>query len=117
METYGTVTTFTIGDRTYELVPFLRENERWVKGDTMVERAKELNANLGEEDGQFILKHQTETPVEFRSRFYLVFPAWHSPSGPRHVACLICDGARSYRNFGGLDGDWSRDSRLVRRIS
>jgi hypothetical protein len=105
---------FTICNRTYELVPFLEEGESYVSGDTMVERAKELNANLGEEDGEFILERQAEIPKEFRGKFYMVFTAWRPPSRPRGVAYLGWDG-RWYQRWGWLGGDWGRRDRLVRR--
>ena len=58
------VVRFTVGNRddvrTYELVPFLEEGESYVSEDVMVERAKELNANPGEEDGVLILKNKDE---------------------------------------------------------
>lgn len=104
---------FTIGGRTYELVPFLKEGESSVSGDTMVERAVELNANLGEDDGQFILEHQDEIPQKLRGKIFLVFTSWRGPSGPRGVACLRWGGDRWYQGWDWLG--WGGDGRLVRR--
>lgn len=111
------VVQLTIGGRTYELVPYLKEGESSVTGDTMVERAQEFNANLGEEDGRFILKHQTEIPEEFRGKFYLVFTAWRIPSNPQSVACLYWVGYRWCQFWDGLEVDWDEGDRLVRRVS
>lgn len=108
---------FTIGGRTYELVPFLKEGESCVSCDAMVERAKELNANLGQDDGEFILKNQEEIPQEFRKKFYLVFTAWRNPSNPQGFACLAWGDGRGYQGWLCPDDDWGAGGRLVRRVS
>lgn len=107
---------FTIGNRTYELVPILAEGESSVSGGTMVARAQELGANLGQEDGQFILEHQDEIPQEFRGRIYLVFTAWRFPSLPQYVAYLLWHGHRWYQHWYWLVPDWFENARLVRRV-
>lgn len=108
-------TEFTINGRDYELVPILKKGESLVTSDTIVERAKMLNANLGEEDGAFILKHQNEIPQEFRGKFYLVFTAWRHSSHPQNVAYLYWDDDRWHMNWTGVDYAWVGDARLVRR--
>ena len=108
-------TEFTIGGRVYELVPFLSEGESCVSGDTMVERAQELKANLGEEDGAFILEHQNDIPQEYRGKIYLVFTSWRVPSLPRGVAYLRWDGDLWFQYWHWLAGDWVGDGRLLRR--
>lgn len=112
-------TEFTIHGRTYELVPFLKKGESSVSvsGDVMVERAVELNANLGEEDGAFILERQDEIPPEFRGKFCLVFTAWRGPSRPPYIAYLDWGDVRWSRGWGGLDSVWGGSDRLVRRVS
>ena len=87
----------TIEDRTYELVSFLKEGESSVTGDIMVERAKELNASLGEEEGQYILERQDEIPEELQGKVYLVFPGWRYPANPLFVAYLSWSGYRWYQ--------------------
>ena len=114
--THTLPTTFTIVDRTYELVPILEEGESYVNGDTLVERAQELGANLGEEEGRFISEHQDEIPQEFQGKFYLVFTAWRNLSNPQYVAYLDWHGHNWYRHWHWLDVDWGGSSRLVRRI-
>ena len=92
-------TEFTIHGRVYELVPFLKEGESYVSGDTMVERALELGANLGEKDGTLILELQDQIPQRLRGKFSLVFTAWRIPSGPQFVAYLDWGGTRWHRNW------------------
>ncbi len=105
---------FTIHNRTYELVAFLKAGESSVSGDTMVERAKEINADLGEEDGAFILKHREEIPSQWQG-IYLVFTAWHLDSRLRHVAFLDWGGGHWYQDWRWLGEGWSCHVRLVRR--
>ena len=59
-------TTMTISGRTYDLLGFLQGDEKSVVGHTMVVRAKEMNANLGQDDGQHLLDHQDEIPAAVR---------------------------------------------------
>ncbi len=108
-------TEFTVGDRTYELVPFLKEGKGDVSSDTMVARAKEMGADLGEEDGTFILEHQDEIPREYQGKFWLVFTAWRLPSSPRNIACLRWYDCRWYQYWGWLGINWGKRVRLVRR--
>lgn len=110
-------TRFTIAGRVYELVPFLKKGEWSVRGDVMVERAKELNANLGEEDCRFILEHQDQIPEEFQGKFFLIFTAWRHLSGPQRIAYLEMGDYYWYQDWAWLDDVWCNDVRLVRRVS
>ncbi|EKD32880.1 MAG: hypothetical protein ACD_76C00124G0004, partial [uncultured bacterium] len=51
-------TTMTVGGRAYDLHGFLLGDEESVVGSVMIDRAKEMTANLGEDDGLHILEHQ-----------------------------------------------------------
>lgn len=108
------VVQFTIGGRTYDLAPFLEEDESLVAGDTMVERAQELGANLGEEDGRFILEHLDDIPQEYRE-FYLVLTNWRYPSNPPYVICLYWDDRRWSPGWLWLGGGWLVGALLLRR--
>lgn len=110
-----TIIRFKVGNRTYELVDFFQDDESSVPVDTVVKYAQELNANLGEKDGEFILKHQDELPEEFQCEFYLIFAAWRHPSLPR-IASLRWNGRRWYRSWGWPGTGWWEDDWLVRRV-
>ena len=71
-------TEMTVGNRTYKILGFLRGDEKSVIDHTMVERAKEMNANLGEDDGQFLLDNQQDIPVALggQGRLRLYGLAW-----------------------------------------
>ena len=88
-------TSMTIGDRTYDILGFLRGNETSVGGHTMVERAKEMNAHHGEDDGQYLLDNQQDIPEILRGKVIFVFTDWRPLGFPEA--------------FYGVDWDW--DSR------
>ncbi len=100
-----------------ELVPFLKEREVSTNGEEMVRRARvELNANYGQEDVEWLLKHQDEIPAEFQ-KYYLVFTGtvWQdSDDGHRIVPCLNWSGGRWRLYFSWLGIGWRSDNRLVR---
>lgn len=80
-------TIMTVGERTYEILDLVRDGERSVIGDAIVERAKEMSAYLGEDDGLYILKHQQDIPVVLKRRVF-IFPGWRCPSSPKKIACI-----------------------------
>ena len=99
-----------------EPVPFLRQDESSIRGYDLIGRARyELDANLGQEDAEFILEHEAETPESLQS-FYLVCTAtiWRSPGGGLRVACLYCRGGRWTLRWGWLERDFGLGVRLLR---
>ena len=106
----------TIGDRTYEILGFLRGEETLVVGYTMVDRAKEMNAHLGQDDGEYILKHQDEIPASLRGKVVFVFTDWRHPDSPERVYCVYWHDGRWVRHWSWLDDDgWVGDVRFLRR--
>jgi hypothetical protein len=108
---------FTVGGRTYELVPFVHEGDDAadMDWDTLVNFAKVHQAYLGEEDGRNILEHQAEIITdEVRGAFHLIFPAW---SDGGSVDFLNGDGCSWERDRDSTLAIWDEDCRLVRRIS
>jgi hypothetical protein len=71
--------TMTVGGITFEILPIHREGEKSVRMLMMIDRAREMKADLGEEDGKFILDHQDEIPKALRGNTYFVFPGWQRP--------------------------------------
>jgi hypothetical protein len=106
----------TVDGRTYEIIGFLKEREECVRSSTMVKRAKEMKAYLGEEDGQHILDRQDEIPAVLQGKVIFVLPHWrHSDSGRRYVACLYWRGNRWCLDWDWLGSDWYDLCRLLRR--
>jgi len=99
-----------------ELVPFLKEGERYIEGEELVRRARgELRANLGQRHAEYLLEHQEEIPEEFR-KYYLAFPGtvWRDRDGVRYVACLYWRGRRWYPDFYWLARVFASRAGLVR---
>jgi hypothetical protein len=109
-------TEMTVGGRTYEILDFLQGDEKSVVGHVMVDRAKEMNANLGKEDGEHILKYQDEIPVALRGKVVFVFPDGRHPDDPEN-ACYVCwSGGEWILDWSWLDdGYWHGDDRALRR--
>ncbi len=106
----------TVGGVTYEVVSCLKEGEESVDGDVMMERAWEMKANLGQDDGEFILAHQDEIPVAFRDKIEFVFPNWRSRRFPSEIViCVEWEGDHWEENQGWLEDDWCDFVRLLRR--
>ncbi len=111
----GITTTITIGDRTYDLLGFLKGDEESVKGDVMVKRAKKMGANSGQDDGQYLLDHQAEIPEALRGKVAFIFTDWRRPGDSRHVAFVGWRGGCWSRHWDWLGDDWHGFGRLLRR--
>lgn len=108
-------TSFTVGDRTYDMLSFLRGDEKLVVGHTMVERVKEMGANLGNDDGQYLLDNQQDIPVALRGKVVFVFADWRHPGGSESVYCVFWGGGRWVRRWRWLDDDWYDYDWVLRR--
>ncbi len=108
-------TTMTIGGRAYDILGFLQGDEKFVKGDVMVKRAVEMGANLGEDDGEYLLKHQDEIPVALRGKVVFVFTDWRHPAYPGYVYYVDWSGGRWIRDWFWLGRDFREDDRVLRR--
>jgi hypothetical protein len=109
----------TVGGRTYEILPFLKEGEESADGETIASRAKETQVDiLGGQDCGFILEHQSDIPLELRDKATFVFLDWRGRGDSSDVALVYWNGARWVQRWHwlgyGLDGD---DERVLRRIS
>lgn len=98
-----------------EIVSFLKKVESSVSGESMRERAKELGANFGQRQAEYLLDHQAEIPAKWRD-YYLVFPGtlWRASCGGLGVPCLAWLSGRWCLLFGWLDGGWGSRVRVLR---
>ncbi|MBI5071940.1 hypothetical protein HZB93_03580 [Candidatus Falkowbacteria bacterium] len=108
-------TEMTVGGVTYEILSFLKGDEKSVVGHTMVERAKEMGANLGEEDCERFLKNQSDIPAALCGKVAFVFPDLRHPDDREYVADLDWGGDGWYLLWGWLSRDWRGRGRLLRR--
>ena len=110
-------TEMTIAGRTYEILSFLRGDEKFVFGHPMVERAKEMQAHLGEDEGQHFLDHQEEIPEVLRGRVTFVFTDWRLHGNPENVACIYWDGHRWVEDWDYLGRRFHGRRRVLRRTN
>jgi len=98
-----------------DIVEFLKSGESSVKGEVMAQRAKELNANLGQHHAEYLLEHQELISTEWRGRYYLTFPGtvWRGSGGDRFVPCLHWGGDGWCLDWRWLGLGWSGGARLV----
>ncbi len=99
-----------------ELVEFLKPGESSVNGEVMKQRAKELNAHLGQRHAEYLLKHQELIPTEWRGKYILTFPGtvWQDSDGDRRGPYLLWHGDRWCLYFRWLRYGWDSLDRLVR---
>ncbi len=105
-----------VGGRVYEILGILQGNERSVVGNVMVDRAKEMNANLGQEDCEHILEHQDEIPVVLRDRVIFIFPNRRSFDSPGRVFSVYWSRRRWAQGHPFLSpksGHWGGRARLL----
>lgn len=105
----------TVGGTTYEILSFLKEGEKSVKGDVMVSRTEEMGANLGESDLERIFEYQDDIQVELHGEVIFVFTDCRHRVSSESVACANWDGDSLQREWRGLSLDWSRIYRVLRR--
>ncbi len=105
----------TLGGRTYEVLSFLREGEDYLMGSQLVVRVKEMKANVGQDDGEHLLKHQDEIPLELREKTF-VFTDWCIPEDG--VIIFVLWNGRRWESLASLLGvDWDEENHVLRRKS
>ena len=104
------------GAFTLDIMEFLKSNESYVNGEVMKQRAKELNAHLGQKHAKYLLEHQELISKDWQGKYYLVFPGtvWRDRGGSRVVPYLYWRGGEWRLYFGWLRRVWDGDARLVR---
>lgn len=105
----------TVGGRTYDMLSFLRGDEKSVVGHTMVDRAKEMSAHQGKEDFDHLLKHQSDIPVALRGKVVFVFTDYCHPDCSGSAYYVYWDGDRWVQYWYWLGYDWYDDCRVLRR--
>ncbi len=68
---------FNLEEERYELFSFLRGAETTTPGFALLERAKSLRADCGEDDCQRFLKYQDQIPRGLRGKIQIVFTGCH----------------------------------------
>lgn len=107
----------TLDGVAYDILGFLRGDEKSVIGHTMVDRAKEMNAHNGKEERERLLKHQDEIPAILRGKVVFVFTDERHPDSPEGVCYVYWGGDRWVKYWGWLDDRWYDFYRVLRRKS
>lgn len=94
-----------IGGIKFILLPFLRDKETSINGETLRKRAGELNIQCDVDEGRHILRHQMDIPKEWNAH-KLLFPAWDTIYAPVFIAYLILLGGDWERSWALLDDDF-----------
>ncbi len=105
------------GSLTFDFVSFLNmcggmQNETSIDGDEMRKRAITFGANLGQRDGQVVLKQADKIPQKYRAN-YIVLPRTVRVlrvSGERYVPILYWNGSHWVMNLRRLSDPWSANA-------
>jgi hypothetical protein len=108
-------TEITVHGRTYDILFFFKRDEKSVVGRTMVERAKEMNAHLGKDDREHIVKYQDEIPASLRGHVVFVFTDDRHPNNPEDVFCVVWSGGLWVESLLWIDKAWFDFCRVLRR--
>jgi hypothetical protein len=108
-------TEITVHGRTYDILFFFKRDEKSVVGRTMVERAEEMNAHLGKDDREHILKYQDEIPASLRGHVAFVFTDDRHPDSPEKVFYVCWNGGCWVAGWLWLDDNWYDFCRVLRR--
>lgn len=68
-----------INNRIYQLIDFLQEGECCLPSEEMLDRARNLKANIGQKDGEFLLENEYQIPDSFKGSVIFCFPDWTCP--------------------------------------
>ena len=109
-------TEMVIGGICYGILSILKKEEKSIIGHTMVRRAREENARLGQKDGKHLLKHQGEIPVIFQENAIFVFTDWRSSERSDVISYVFYDTTNWCRGGKQIhDGNWDRRFHLLYR--
>lgn len=107
------VITLKLGDRVYEVAPFLMEGETDIWGQTMMDRAKEFGGDVGKEDRAWFIEYQTTIPPELQGEIYFLFPKLNFGD---YVEYAKWERKRLVAAQRNINNRWHGNGRLVRRV-
>ena len=98
-----------------ELSEFLHDGESYVKGEIMLERAKEMGDLAGQRHAERIMRESQKIPVEWRAHSLVIAGTVRLfPVGYRYVLVLCWGGDRWYSRWYWLGYGLRSYSRVVR---
>lgn len=70
-----------IGEREYDVVSWSKKESARLPLTAIIKLAKELDANLGEEEGKYIEEHAQDIPAGLHGMIIFLISEWTSPDG------------------------------------
>ena len=104
----------TIGGRIYEILEFLKDNEK-VKSNVVIKCALDMEVNISEDDVQHILKHQENIPLKFQDKNIFAFTVWRLLGRTESISCFSWSSKQWIRSWESLDDHWCSKNLLLRR--
>jgi hypothetical protein len=91
-----------------ELVCFLKKGENYINGKELIERAKQLEANLGRRQAKHLMEREKEILKKEWWHYDIVFTGtiWVDRRGRHRVLYLYCQGQHWYSDFRQLNGNF-----------
>ena len=113
------LTEMTIRGVTYEILSFLKEDEKSIKGDVMIVRAKEMGAHQGREERENIIDYQDDIPAAFLDvKVIFVFTDDRPSSGSEEVVSFVTSNGDFWTHgWRRISHPWSNCFRVLRRKS
>lgn len=102
------------------IMGLLKSNESisgYLQSKVLIQRAEELNANLGQHHAEYLLDHQELIPKEWKG-YSLVFPGtvWKNQAYSEFVPCLEYGGGGWYLEFSQTTNEWDPSRSYFVRI-
>lgn len=116
-EAEGLLKEMNLGKRVYDALGFLQGQEVEIFGDVMVDRVTVMNADLGEEDMDYLVDHQDEISAAFRDKVIFVFTSAQHPGKPGNIFFIFWSHGSSRWCLGWdlLGGRWGKKHMVIRR--
>lgn len=101
----------------YDILGIFQEDDRLRLLDSyqLVNRAKDMSAHLGRDDGRNLLDHQDEIPVVFRDWIVFVFTDWRHLIQSECIHIVYWGGDRWCETWRRADFLWDRYYHVLRR--
>ena len=104
----------TVGGRVYEIIRLIFDEVG--HHTSLLYAADNLQADLGEEDCQHILKYQKDIPPELQGKINFVFTGWSCPGKRLDVACVEWKDGTWRLEWIYLGNYWFEDDCGLRRL-
>ena len=109
-------TKMTVGDRTYDILSVAEKSQTPV-GHSVIKQIKKMNAHLGKEDAQYLLRHQLDIPTVLQGKVNFIFTDYRFDGDFNDVCCVTWNSHHQkwiYFRF-SLNHLWVYPDKVLRR--